>query len=393
MRIGRSHETLVLVVSVAVLCVTGLLMIYSATMVTAGRSEGYGFDAAYFLKRQVLFLVAGTVIAFFLSRQDYYRIREWIWPIMGVTFLLLFLVFVPGVGRSVKGACRWVKAGPVQFQPSEVAKFVLVAFGAYWIERMNEKERVRILPWLKPLLVVCLFVAPVLRQPDFGMSVVILSSFACLAFLAGIDWKAIAAAFAAAPVAGWAMVMAKGYRKARIEAFLDPFTNLQGSGWQVVQSLVAFSNGGIFGTGLGAGTQKLYYLPEMHTDYIFALVGEEFGFVGVVVLASVYGVIAAVGFRIAYRARELFGRYLAAGIASVIGVQALFNMGVGLHLLPPKGMVLPFLSYGGTSLVIHLAAVGILVSISVRGGAFVAGEDDDRGGRDRWARFSWDRPR
>jgi cell division protein FtsW len=178
---------------------------------------------------------------------------------------------------------------------------------------------------------------------------------------------------------------------ARLQAFIDPFSQAQAAGYQVVQSLIAFSNGGLLGTGVGSGRQKLFYLPEMHTDYIFSVIGEELGFLGVVVVGACYITMVWVGYRIARRARDPFGKYIAMGFSSVIGIQALMNMMVGLKMLPPKGMVLPFLSYGGSSLVLHLAAIGILMNVSLKGADGIVTADDHRRGRDRRARLSGDR--
>jgi cell division protein FtsW len=178
---------------------------------------------------------------------------------------------------------------------------------------------------------------------------------------------------------------------ARLQAFIDPFSQAQAAGYQVVQSLIAFSNGGLLGTGIGSGRQKLFYLPEMHTDYIFSVIGEELGFAGVVAVGACFLTMVWVGFRIARRARDLFGRYLAIGLSSVIGIQALMNMMVGLKMLPPKGMVLPFLSYGGSSLILHLAAMGVLINISMKGAEAFVDNSDHRGRGNRRARFSGDR--
>jgi len=222
------------------------------------------------------------------------------------------------------------------------------------------------------------------------MAVVITASFLALLFIAGFPWKLLAGCGVLGVAGGIVAIAAKPYRMARLSAFFDPFSQAQAAGYQVVQSLIAFSNGGLLGTGIGAGKQKLFYLPEMHTDYIFSVIGEELGFAGVVAVGACFMTLVWVGFRIGRRARDPFGKYLAMGVSTVIGVQALANMMVGLKMLPPKGMVLPFLSYGGSSLILHLAAIGVLTNISMKGAERFVAEPVDRRRGNRRARVPGD---
>lgn len=383
MTLGKRHENLVLFLCTCILAGLGAVMVYSASSITAGSSPRLGHDTAYYFKRQILFLVMGTSLALFLSRVDYDLYRRRIRPILGGTFLLLLLVFVPGIRHTVNGASRWINARIVTFQPSELAKFVLIAYAAYAIDRRGERPREGWRVFLPMLGILVIFVSMILKEPDFGMAVVITGSFLAVLFVAGFPWKLLAG-MAGAGAAGVALaIAARPYRMARLAAFFDPFSQAQSSGYQVVQSLIAFSNGGLLGTGVGAGKQKLFYLPEMHTDYIFSVIGEELGFAGVVAVGACFLTLVWVGFRIALRARDPFGKYLAMGLSITIGVQALANMMVGLKMLPPKGMVLPFLSYGGSSLILHLAAVGVLMNISMKGAEAVVAQDDRRR---RWDR-------
>lgn len=390
MKIGRRHENLVLTLCAAILVGLGAVMVYSASSVTAAASVRAGHDAAYYFKRQLLFLVAGASLAVFLSRVDYDVYRRRIWPILGATFLLLLLVFVPGIGRTANGASRWIDLRIFTFQPSELAKFVLIAYAAYGVDRKGENPRAGWRFFLPMLAVMGVFVALVLKEPDFGMAVVITASFLALLFVGGLPWKVLAAIGSAGAAGAALAIAAKPYRMARLSAFLDPFSQAQTAGYQVVQSLIAFSNGGLLGTGIGAGKQKLFYLPEMHTDYIFSVIGEELGFAGVVAVGACFLTLVWVGFRIGRRARDPFGKYLAMGLSVVIGFQALTNMMVGLKMLPPKGMVLPFLSYGGSSLVLHMAAIGVLTNISMKGAEAFVVEADDRRRWHRRARVSGD---
>ncbi len=391
MNLGKRHENMILVLCAAILTGVGAVMVYSASSVTAEASAKLGYDAAYFFKRQILFAAVGASAALLLARIDYDVYRRRIWPIMGATLALLLLVFVPGIRHAANGASRWLNLRVVTFQPSELAKFVLVAYAAYAIDRRGENPREGWKPFVPMLAVMGGYVALILKEPDFGMAVVIAASFVALLYIAGLPWQLLAGLAGVGTMGAVALVVSKPYRLARLNAFLDPFSQAQAAGYQVVQSLIAFSNGGLLGTGIGAGKQKLFYLPEMHTDYIFSVIGEELGFAGVVAVGACFLSLVWVGFRIARRARDPFGKYLAMGLSVVVGVQALANMMVGLKMLPPKGMVLPFLSYGGSSLVLHLAAVGVLVNISMKGEDAIVPEPDDRGRRNRGPRVPGDR--
>jgi len=390
MNIGKRHENLILTLCTMILVGLGAVMVFSASSVTAGASERLGNDAAYYFKRQVLFIVLGTSLAIFLSRLDYDIFRRRIVALMGGTLLLLVLVYVPGIRHTANGASRWIDLRLFTFQPSELAKFALVAYAAYAVDRTGETFRGGVRAFLPLLAVLGVYVALILREPDFGMAVVISLSFLVLLFIAGFSWKTLAG-IGVAGVAALALAIAsKPYRMARFLVFLDPFSRAQTGGYQVVQSLIAFSNGGLLGTGIGGGKQKLFYLPEIHTDYIFSVIGEELGFAGVVLVGACFMTLVWVGFRIGRRARDPFGKYLAMGVATVIGVQALMNMMVGLRMLPPKGMVLPFLSYGGSSIILHLAAVGVLTNISMKGADGIVAEPVDRRRGNRRARVPGD---
>jgi len=390
MNIGKRHENLILTLCTLFLAGLGAVMVYSASSVTAEASERLGHDAAYYFKRQVLFLVLGVSLALFISRVDYDVFRRRIGVLMGGTLLLLVLVYVPGIRHAANGASRWINLRLFTFQPSELAKFSLIAYGAYAIDRKGENFREGVRDFLPLLAVLAGYVALILKEPDFGMAVVITASFLALLVIAGFPWKYLAGCGVLGIVGVVLAIAARPYRMARLSAFLDPFSQAKTAGYQVVQSLIAFSNGGLLGTGIGAGKQKLFYLPAMHTDYIFSVIGEELGFAGVVAVGACFMTLVWVGFRIGRRARDPFGKYFAMGVSSVIGVQALANMMVGLKMLPPKGMVLPFLSYGGSSLVLHLAAIGVLTNISMKGAEVFVAEPVDRRRGNRRARVPGD---
>lgn len=390
MNIGKRHENLILTLCTLILVGLGAVMVYSASSVMAEASGRLGHDAAYYFKRQVLFLVLGASLAIFLSRIDYDVYRRRIGVLMGGTLLLLVLVYVPGIRHTANGASRWINLRLFTFQPSEFAKFSLIAYGAYAIDRKGENFREGIRGFLPLLAVMTGFVALILKEPDFGMAVVITASFMALLVITGFPWRYLAGCGVLGIAAVVLAIAARPYRMARLSAFLDPFSQARAGGYQVVQSLIAFSNGGLLGTGIGAGKQKLFYLPAMHTDYIFSVIGEELGFAGVVAVGACFMTLVWVGFRIGRRARDPFGKYFAMGVATVIGVQALANMMVGLKMLPPKGMVLPFMSYGGSSLILHLAAIGVLTNISMKGAEIFVAEPVGRRRGNRRARVPGD---
>jgi cell division protein FtsW len=375
MNIGKRHENLILTLCTLILVGLGAVMVYSASSVMAEASERLGHDAAYYFKRQVLFLVLGISLALFLSRVDYDIFRRNILALMAGTFLLLVLAHVPGIRHTANGASRWIDLRLFTFQPSELAKFSLIAYVAYAVDRRGENFRERWSPFLPMIAVLALYVVLILKEPDFGMAVVVTATCLALLFIAGFPWRLLAGCGFAGLLGVVFAIAARPYRMARLSAFFDPFSQ---------------AHGGFFGTGIGAGKQKLFYLPEVHTDYIFSVIGEELGFAGVVVVGACFMTLVWVGFRIARRARDPFGKYLALGVSTVIGLQALANMMVGLKMLPPKGMVLPFISYGGSSLILHLAAIGILTNISMKGAEGIVADSVDRRRGNRRARVPGD---
>jgi cell division protein FtsW len=390
MSIGKRHENLILWLCTLILVGLGAVMVYSASSVMAEASERLGHDAAYYFKRQVLFLVLGISLALFLSRVDYDFFRRNILVLMAGTLVLLFLAHVPGIRHTANGASRWIDLRLFTFQPSELAKFSLIAYVAYAVDRRGENLRESWCPFLPMIVVLAIYLVLILKEPDFGMAVVVTVSCMALLFIAGFPWKLLTGFCFTGLLGASLAIAARPYRMARLSAFFDPFSQAQAAGYQVVQSLIAFSNGGFFGTGIGAGKQKLFYLPEVHTDYIFSVIGEELGFAGVVVVGACFMTLVWVGFRIARRARDPFGKYLAMGVSTVIGLQALANMMVGLKMLPPKGMVLPFISYGGSSLILHLTAIGILTNISMKGAESIVADPVDRRRGNRRARVPGD---
>jgi len=345
----------------AALALIGLVMVFSASAVVAGNRFQ---DSIYFLKRHLAWLAFGFLLLQIASRMDYMAWRQLALPVLGLTAVLLVLVLIPSVGVMAKGARRWIRLGPISMQPAEMVKLAVVLYLALYLTKREGRLAEFAAGFLPPLLVVGLLAGLVLLQPDLGTAVVIGFVTCVMLFLGGARLSHL---FGLVPVvlAGAALLIWRSpYRLQRLTTFFDPEKDPTGAGFQVNQSFLAFGSGGAFGVGLGEGQQKLFFLPEAHTDFVLALVGEELGLVGTVSVMALFGLLVLKGFQIAGRAREPFGRHLALGITLLIGFQALINAGVATGLLPTKGLTLPLVSYGGSSLLVSLTAIGILLSIS-----------------------------
>jgi cell division protein FtsW len=340
----------------------GVIMIYSTSYIPALKQLG---DGLYFLRRQLLFVGLGFILCLGLAFFDYRLLSRYsAFILIGVVFLLI-LVLIPGVGTRVGGSSRWLRAFGYSFQPTELAKLAIVIVLADFLARneANQDGKARI---LFPLAVAGLVAFLVLLQPDFGSAVLIGILLLLLWMVAGVRLKYIVGlGLLAVPLLAGLVVFGHGYRLRRVMIFLNPWSDPEGSGFQIIQSFVAFAHGGFAGQGLGEGSQKLFFLPEAHTDFIFSVIGEELGFLGVAGVLFLYLVFTQRGIRIALKAPDLFGSLLAFGIVVMVSFQALLNMGVVLGVLPTKGLTLPFISYGGTSLVVNLMAVGVLLSIAL----------------------------
>lgn len=346
---------------VVLLVGVGIIMNYSASAVIS--KEKFG-DSYYFLTRTLIYAFAGFTMMIVASRFSYENYRRFAYPILIIVLLLVCAVFVPGIGKKIGGATRWIGFGPLRFQPSEAAKVAMIIFLAYSLEKKSRKIQSFMVGFLPHMLFMGLVAACVLMQKDLGSAVTIAAITWFMMFVAGVRVKYLASLFVAMIPLMIVLVSGSGYRKKRILAFLNPWDDQYGSGFQMIQSFVAINEGGWFGRGLGQGQQKLFYLPEAHTDFIFSVIGEELGLAGVVVVITLFAFFCYRGLKIALCAPDLFGKYLAVGCTMLIGFQAIFNMGVVMGLLPTKGLTLPFVSYGGSSLMVSLIVVGILLNIS-----------------------------
>ncbi len=358
----RDIDTNLLMMTVMLTCI-GIVMVYSSSAIMAAERFGDGF---YFLKRQGLYAVIGALVLCAATCFNYENWRHLAVISLLVSIFLLGLLLVPGVGIKVGGAVRWLRLPGLTLQPAELVKLTLVLYLAHSLTRKKEKVRSFVKGYFPYMIVLGVLLALLLKQPDLGSAVIIAALALSMLIVAGVRWRYILPTILMSLPVVYFLIMNSEYRRRRLMAFLDPWTDPYDSGFQIIQSLVAFGQGGIRGQGLGIGEQKLFYLPEAHTDFIFSVIGEELGLIGVLAIAALFLVVVLCGIRIALRCQEPFGRNLAFGLSLLIGFSAFINMAVCMGLLPTKGLTLPFISYGGTSLVTSLLAVGILLNISSR---------------------------
>ena len=340
----------------------GVVMVYSASAVQATL---HYHDPQFFLKRQAAYAVGALALFFVLGLIDYHRLYKLTYPVLGGVGILL-LMCVVGLGHSGGGATRWLSVGPVHVQPAEMAKLALVTWLAYSLAKKAEKVKTFAVGFLPHLIVAGIFMFLCMKQPDFGSAVVLLLLTFTMLFVAGAKVGYILGASMVGGAFGAISIMSKQYRYERYLAWQNMDQHRADLAYQPFQSVMAFGSGGTWGTGVGKGLQTLY-LPEAHNDFIAAIVGEELGFVGILALCIVYLALTARGVRAAFRAPDDYGSYLAFGISTMFGAQALVNLCVALAILPTKGLTLPFLSFGGSSLLVNAVAAGILLNISRQG--------------------------
>jgi cell division protein FtsW len=350
----------------ATLCLLamGAVMVFSASSATSLLSSGGG-DGAEYLKRTLIFAGIGLLLMRIGSIRGVATARAATPLMVGVSILLLLAVLMPGVGRSANGAQSWLGAGFLQFQPAELAKVALILYGAHLLA--GEPKRVRSLQGLAPFLLVAgVSLLLVAIQPDLGTALTIAFGVGCLLLASGVQPRTLLPVAVVVGAVVIAFLAANPYQMERVTGFVSPSADPGGAGFQNIQAQIAFGSGGVFGVGLGESVQKAFYLPESHTDMIAAVLGEEAGFAGVFVLIGLFGIFGYAGFRAAHRARDRYGKLLAAGLTSVILAQATINLFAVLGLAPLTGVPLPFVSYGGTSLVVTLAATGLILNVARR---------------------------
>lgn len=338
----------------------GLVMVFSASAVMAKERYGSGY---HFLARQLGWAAAGIVVMIVAMKVDYRRYKRpgVVFSFLGLTTLLLILVFFLDRAHHTH---RWIHWGGFSFQPSEMAKPALVLFLAFWLEgrtKSMEDWRNTLLPAIVPAVI---FLGLIVFQPDLGTAIACAAITGCMLFVAGLQLRYLGYGLLASLLPLYFLIFHVAYRRARVLAFLDPYSDPQGRGFHIIQSLIAVSTGGITGTGLMEGKQKLFYLPEPHTDFIFSVISEELGLVGALIVVVLFIIFLWRGTRTALRAPDMFGRFLAVGTTCMVVVQAFINISVVLGLMPTKGIPLPLVSYGGSSLFLTLICVGVLLNIS-----------------------------
>jgi len=353
----------VLFATVVLLTGLGLVMVYSASAAIA-RSRGHAVNP--FLVKQAAAALVGFVGMAIAMHVDYRRFKEprVVYTLLGgVLALLVAVLFAP----ELNSTRRWFFVGGLSIQPSELAKLALIPFLAYQIERKLDRVNSREL-LLPAAAVTGLLAGLIVLQPDLGTAALLIATAATLLFLAGLSWRFVAVGLAVAAPVFWFLVISVPYRRARIFAFLEPERDPLGSGFQALQSLIAVGSGGVLGLGPGDSVQKLYFLPYPHSDFVFAIVAEELGMIGAAAVLGLFAVLAWRGLRAGWRAPDPFGRFLGWGFVAVLVLQALINVSVAIALFPTKGIPLPFISYGGSSLVVSLTACGALLNVSQHGG-------------------------
>jgi cell division protein FtsW len=352
-----------LMMSVLGLLIIGLMMVASSSVMI---STKYYHQPFHFLVRQAAYLSVGLVLAVIVMRVDSSFWEKISMPLLLLCLLLLILVLIPGIGRLVNGSRRWLALGPIGIQVSELAKLTMVLYVAGYLVRQQQQLHQNLLGFIKPMMVLSIVAVLLLAEPDFGATVVISGTVMAMLFLTGVKLRYYLGLVIGVAACLITLAVSSPYRLARLTAFLNPWADQFNSGYQLTQSLIAFGRGGWLGTGLGDSVQKLFYLPESHTDFVFAVLAEELGLIGILLVLMLYSILVIRGLTIGYTAYtqgRLFASYTSYGLTFWLGLQAAINMGVNAGLLPTKGLTLPFLSYGGASMVINCIVMALILRV------------------------------
>lgn len=350
-----------LFIIVMILIAIGIIMIYSTSAIYANEKM---HDSLYFLKRHLVYFVAGIFMMFLAMAVDIQTLRRLSKPIMAFSIILLILVLIPHIGRETAGARRWFKIGPLNFQPSEFAKIAILIYLADLLARKEKVIKSFLYGYLPPILVLGFVLGLVLLEPDLGTAIAISCIGMLMLFVSGVRPLYILASFLASIPALYILLFRVPYRRKRMMIFLNPWSDRRGAGFQIIQSFIALGSGGLLGVGLGQSRQKLFYLPASHTDFIFSIIGEELGFIGAASVVILFILFVWEGMKITFSAGGQFEKLLSMALVCLIALEAIINIGVTAGVLPTKGLPLPFISYGGTSLMFHLTAVGLLLNIA-----------------------------
>ncbi|MEA2021223.1 MAG: putative lipid II flippase FtsW [Candidatus Caldatribacteriota bacterium] len=347
---------------IIILLTIGICMVFSSSFIMADKWYG---DSYYFLKKQIIYAIIALVVLLFSININYHHYKKISIPLLILSIIFLSVVFIPGIGRSAGGAIRWINLGLFSFQPSEIAKFALILYMAESMSRKDMKDLKTFIRGILPsLVVISIMFILILKEPDFSTALIILGISFVMLFIGGIRITQLFTLIAAVIPIGTLILLKEEYRKVRLLAFLDPWKDPLDSGFHVIQSLLALGSGGITGVGLAESRQKYFYLPDQHTDFIFSIIGEELGLIGTLSIIILFTLLLWRGYRIAIRSTDHFGCLLAAGITFVIAFQSMINIGVVTKMLPTTGITLPFISFGGTSLIVNMFCIGILLNIS-----------------------------
>jgi cell division protein FtsW len=360
MRTKKRIDYILLLVVLALVGI-GIVMVYSTSAILAADRFQ---DPYYFLKRQALYAGIGFVLMILMMFIPYKVLKRFAYPILILSILFLAAVLIPGIGHRAGGSMRWLKIQSFSFQPSEFAKLGLIVFLAYFLAKKEERIRSFSFGFLPSFLLSGIVIALVVKEPDFGTALFLTLIVLLLLFASGVRLLYVFGAFSLIAPVAYYFLMNAGYRYKRLISFIRPWEDPTGTSFQIVQSFLSLGSGGLFGLGLGEGRQKLFFLPAPHTDFIFSIIGEELGLVGAMIVVLLFFILTLRGIQIGLSLGDRFGAYLALGITLMISLQALINMGMVLGLLPTKGLTLPLVSYGGTSLITNLIGVGILLHLS-----------------------------
>ena len=350
----------IFLVVLLLICI-GVVMVYSASAVAAQSQFG---DSAWFLKRHLIYVLIAILAMSVAWRIHYPRLRTLTLPVLGITVVTLLLTLSPHIGREAGGARRWLALGLVHFQPVELAKLAMILYLANFLANRGARAREFTAGLVPPLIVLGALALPILRQPDLGSVLVLATITVAMLFVGGARLSHLLAVVAAASPIAAVFIFHSGYRIQRLLAFLDPWRDPRGSGFHIIQSLLALGSGGVVGLGLGQSRQKFFFLPERHTDFIFAIIGEELGLLGTAAVILLFLGLALWGYRIASRCPDRYGALLTVGLTTMLVGQAALNIGVVSGALPVTGVPMPFVSFGGSSLVLNSIAVGIMLNIS-----------------------------
>ncbi|MFA4989691.1 MAG: putative lipid II flippase FtsW [Candidatus Omnitrophota bacterium] len=359
----RNIRVSLFTVVVILICI-GVVMIYSSSSIYAWEKYKDGF---FFLKRHFIFMLMGAALTFFFMSIDYRKLKVFARPLLIISLILLVLVLIPGLGREVSGARRWFRFKFLSFQPSELANLAIIIYMADFISRKGNLMKTFFKGFLAPMCVLAVFTLLIMLQPDLGNTIALSAVVLVMLFVSGVRPAYILSLILASLPVLYFLIFSVAYRKARLLAFLNPWADPRGSGFQIIQSQVALGSGGLFGVGLGHSKQKLFYLPAAHTDFIFSIIGEELGLIGTVGVIILFIIFIQKGIKIMKNAPDKFGYFLALGLVAMIAFRVVINIGVSCGVLPTKGLPLPFISYGGSSFIFDMICVGILVNIARTG--------------------------